>query len=385
VKANKYMIGEDYVDKANPSKEEDQFLRWIRGPLPKGIGNAGGVRRITSHSGPRKGETTCVVIVSNKQRRPSGLDNPWQDQMDIENGSIEYWGDSRLEGNKNFDEYQGNRLLMDWYLKGQVRKERDEVPPILYFQKPRRGKVTFCGLVIIREVEINRFLEDGKPVPNYLFHLDILNEDEVQLGWIHDRTSKGNDAKAPGSWKKWVKTGEIDKYSVWKKSVKSKTEQLPSDDNGKAALRSMVEELSWREFEYMVEFIMARSRRFNQVKVTPPSRDKGYDLTGRVAIPEINFSIDFYLEAKKWKGSVGVKDVSRLASRLGTGTFGIFVTTSYFTKQAQEETFASYPIKLIPGGELLTMSMRSGLVKKDGSLNEKIKEEIKKAAHGPSF
>jgi Restriction endonuclease len=54
--------------------------------------------------------------------------------------------------------------------------------------------------------------------------------------------------------------------------------------------------------------------------------------------------------------SVGPKDASRLVARLGRGQYGLFVTTSYFTRQAQEEVLADrYPTRLLAGADLIGM------------------------------
>jgi len=384
---HEFKVGWEYVDKGSPSKEEDQFLSWIKGPLEKGIGMMGGIRKLKSHSPPNEGETTCIVLVSNERRRPSGLDNPWKDSIKLEKGRIKYWGDAKLDEEKDPDDYRGNKLLKDWYLKSQVDNERSKVPPILFFKKPKEpGKVEFCGLVIIKKFETRRYLHNGKPVPNYLFHLDVLDEDEVPLDWIHERTLKGTDENASDSWKKWVNTGEVERYSIWRKSTKKKDEQLPPrDDKRWNVLEKINERFNGREFEFVLKFLLNQSDRFNELEVTQASRDRGYDLTGKASIPELDFQIDFYAECKNKdvnndRSYIRPKDVSRLASRLGTGTFGIFVTTSWFTSQAQEETTSSYPIKLVPGKKLVDMLLTTDLVKKDGALNEKLMKKIKEEA-----
>ena len=47
-------------------------------------------------------------------------------------------------------------------------------------------------------------------------------------------------------------------------------------------------------------------------------------------------------EVKKFQATTAVqpKHVSRLVARLGRGQYGLFVTTSYYTKQTQEEVLA---------------------------------------------
>jgi restriction endonuclease Mrr len=52
--------------------------------------------------------------------------------------------------------------------------------------------------------------------------------------------------------------------------------------------------------------------------------------------------------------AVDPKHVSRLVARLDRGQYGIFVTTSYFTVQAQKEVLSSnYPVKLLSGIDLI--------------------------------
>lgn len=67
--------------------------------------------------------------------------------------------------------------------------------------------------------------------------------------------------------------------------------------------------------------------------VTRPSRDGGRDALGqfRIGSGETAIVVDFALEAKccELANSVGVKETSRLISRLRHRQFGILVTTSY--------------------------------------------------------
>ena len=68
---------------------------------------------------------------------------------------------------------------------------------------------------------------------------------------------------------------------------------------------------------------------------------------------------------KKWdiKRNVSPKDVSRLVARLKRGEYGIFVTTSTFSKQTQEEVLIDgYPIKLISGIDLVNMFKHLNLI-----------------------
>src|ERR1700722_4118621 len=70
----------------------------------------------------------------------------------------------------------------------------------------------------------------------------------------------------------------------------------------------------------------------------------------------VGYEIPFRGEAKRYRRSngVGVGEVSRLVARLRRGEYGIFVTTSYYTKQAQQEVIEdAYPIRLFAGIDLV--------------------------------
>jgi hypothetical protein len=75
--------------------------------------------------------------------------------------------------------------------------------------------------------------------------------------------------------------------------------------------------------------------------VTRPSRDGGRDAVGQLRIGKgaASILIDFAIEAKCYAltNAVGVREVSRLISRLRHRQFGILVTTSYLDAQAYRE------------------------------------------------
>ena len=79
----------------------------------------------------------------------------------------------------------------------------------------------------------------------------------------------------------------------------------------------------------------------------------------------LEYRIKFRGEVKKWdiKRNVSPKDVSRLVARLKRGEYGIFVTTSTFSKQTQEEVLIDgYPVKLISGIDLVNMFKHLNLI-----------------------
>ncbi|WP_348772342.1 restriction endonuclease [Streptomyces sp. SS52] len=93
------------------------------------------------------------------------------------------------------------------------------------------------------------------------------------------------------------------------------------------------------------------------VDVTRPSRDGGRDAVGSYVLgpPAAPISIDFALEAKCYEpdNSVGVREVSRLISRIRHRNFGVLVTTSHFNRQVQSEVHEDgHPIALVCGRDI---------------------------------
>ena len=80
--------------------------------------------------------------------------------------------------------------------------------------------------------------------------------------------------------------------------------------------------------------------------------------------------IKFKGESKKWRKAVTPKDVSRLVARLNRGEYGLFFTTSWYSKQAQEEVLKdNYPVKLFSGIDIINILKRSNKIT-NGSINK---------------
>ncbi|MFD7790631.1 restriction endonuclease [Streptomyces sp. NPDC059759] len=99
--------------------------------------------------------------------------------------------------------------------------------------------------------------------------------------------------------------------------------------------------------------------------VTRPSRDGGRDAVGQYILGPASstIAIDFALEAKCYSAtnSVGVREVSRLISRIRHRNFGVLVTTSYFHKQVQEEVHDDgHPIALVCGTDIVEVLRQHG-------------------------
>jgi hypothetical protein len=104
----------------------------------------------------------------------------------------------------------------------------------------------------------------------------------------------------------------------------------------------------------------------NIALVTRPSVDGGRDAIGkyRIGPPGDQISLDFALEAKCYApgNGVGVKELSRLISRLRHREFGILVTTSFLSHQAYQELRSDrHPVVVISAADIAGILVKAGL------------------------
>ena len=103
-----------------------------------------------------------------------------------------------------------------------------------------------------------------------------------------------------------------------------------------------------------------------QISTTRRTRDGGRDANGkyRVGNPSNGIELEFALEAKRYdvNNSVGVKETSRLISRIKHRQFGVFVTTSYVADQAYKEIIEDeHPIVIISGRDIVDILLSAGV------------------------
>jgi len=198
-----FRVGQQYRDTGSYRNSDDQFLRWIRGPLDSGIKNTGGIRDLSAN---RSDTPAALVLVSND----SGIsqhDDPWEDTLAVNAGYISYWGDAKT--NNPYDSSANNQKIKIAFDRAAAGR-REEVPPVLVFRKPKSGVVEFCGLCVPDHFEVRSYQDEtGTQIPNYLFHFSILNTQSIPVSWLHDRARVNDDEYAPDVWMRWVETGEI--------------------------------------------------------------------------------------------------------------------------------------------------------------------------------
>ncbi|MFI5532469.1 restriction endonuclease [Kitasatospora sp. NPDC051853] len=332
-----------------------------------GVGNQGGFRP-AGH--PKNGAVRLSVLFT------TGGEVDWPDQLDAETGTFTYFGDNRTPGRDlHAPSRGGNLLLRDAFAaaRGTPEERAAKVPPFLLFERAReRGRaVRFRGLLVpggptlSADDELSAVWRTtaGERFQNYRARFTVLDESRVTRAWIRHVLSGGDRMQgAPRAWADWV-TDRTYRPLVAPRTtdLRSKESQLPSDKVGAAVLSTIREHFRGRESYFescAVEIWRLMAPATGDCDVTRPSRDGGRDAVGkyRIGPPTAQITVDFALEAKCYSpgNSVGVREMSRLVSRLRHRNFGVLVTTSHFHKQVQEEVRDDgHPIVMVCGRDIV--------------------------------
>jgi Restriction endonuclease AspBHI N-terminal/Restriction endonuclease len=343
---------------------DDPFPRLLR------LSNMGGFRYRGSLA------TLEMVVLTTSMSDPD-----WPDALDPETGVFTYYGDNKRPGRALHDTPRnGNQLLSLVFQIGHEGVEgRRKVPPILLFANTGDWRdVIFLGLAVPGTADL-RASEDlvaiwrtslGRRFQNYRARLTVLDVPVVSRAWMADiLEARPHTANAPGAWLAWVETGHP-RPLVANRTVeyRSRSEQLPQDAEGMAIVRAIHEFFADRPHGF--EACAAAIARLMLPEIaaldlTRPSRDGGRDAIGQLRIGRGSTSIlvDFALEAKCYgaSSSVGVRDMSRLISRLRHRQFGILVTTSHVDIQAYREIKEDrHPVVVISGGDIVDVLRFNG-------------------------
>lgn len=127
----------------------------------------------------------------------------------------------------------------------------------------------------------------------------------------------------------------------------------PTDEEDwKSALLTVLGRMAPDGFERLAQRLL-REAGFTKVEVRGKSGDGGIDGVGVLRVNLVSFQV--YFQCKRWKGSVGSKEIRDFRGALqGRADKGLFITTGHFTSQASDEATrdGAIAIDLIDGDRL---------------------------------
>jgi hypothetical protein len=342
-------------------------------PLPRlmRVDSQGGFR----YRGKVKGKLELLVLTTSMN------DPDWPDALDPETGIFTYFGDNKKPGRDLHDTGRdGNLILKTIFEDGRASAEdRKNVPPVFLFASAGVGRdVRFLGLAVPGASDLEASEElvaiwrnaKGQRFQNYRARFTVLDAARISRRWIESIIAGLPDhSLAPQAWLAWRNTGRR-KPLVAARTLeyRSRAEQLPSEKEGQAIMEAIRMHFKGRPhaFEHCAAAISKLMiPDIAGLDVTRPSRDGGRDAIGqlRVGSGPSGILVDFALEAKCYTppAAVGVKDMSRLISRLRHRQFGVIVTTSCVDLQAYKEIKEDrHPILVIAAKDIVELLRRNG-------------------------
>lgn len=379
-------------------KEADLFVDAIyRGGKAKNIsaeplhilfpkcGTSGGFRKVARADDSSK--MAYVVLYTTM----SELE--WPDYLDSETGIFRYYGDNRSPGKALTDtKVGGNKLLEQVFSILNSSGPYEDIPPFFIFRNTGSGRdMQFLGLAAPgnRNISSDRDLVafwrtmDERRFQNYEAYFTILDTggEPIPRKWLekliyaHDESFE----YAPDAWRNFVRkgrTGIVPLKAPKILKIPSKYEQLQCDNEGEQCLSIIRNHFASfpQGFEACAtELVMKMDPNFIEFNLTRPWRDGGRDAIGKYAIRQSGkanhpLMIDCALEAKCYaKGNaVGVRQMSRLISRIRYRQFGIMVTTSYVDSQAYKEVVEDgHPILIISASDIAAVLRINSIHPKD--------------------
>jgi hypothetical protein len=350
------------------------------GKLLPGTGNQGGFR-----VAGKKRIKKWVVLFS------TGEDPDWPDFLETTTGRFDYFGDNKTPGHELHKTPRGgNKILCDVFSRLHAsERPREGIPPFFLFKKypsdshPRsvqfKGLAVpgFPGIAATRDLVAIWKTKGGERFQNYFASFSVLDVPVIPRQWINDLQGDSLlTSNTPDPYKVWIDTGKYEILSAESTTnIRSPDEQTPDTPLQIQILSSVYKHFKDRptDFEYFAASIFKlQDERVIIDQVTRASVDGGRDAVGRYLLGLASDPVyaEFSLEAKCYRPkidgasptAVGVKEVSRLISRIRHRQFGVLVTTSFVHRQAYQEVREDrHPIIFICGRDIAETLINSGI------------------------
>lgn len=349
--------------------------------LLPGCSNSGGFRKVMRKDG--SGLPAYVVLYTSMQELA------WPDYLDEETGIFRYYGDNRSPGRTILDTPRKGNKLLEFVFESLNSRDGSikNIPPFLVFKKGGSGwDVKFLGLAAPGNPRISpdkdlvafwRTMNEER-FQNYEAYFTVLDTDKpIDRKWLNALVYNHDDSLkyAPDTWKKFINQGRNGITPLMAKKlpkIPTKYEQLQSDIEGRVCLEKIRTYYAMfpQGFENCARDLLEKlDKKFQDFELTRPWRDGGRDALGYYVIGsggKANYSlrIDCALEAKCYaeRNPVGVREMSRLISRIRYRQFGVMITTSYVNNQAYKEVIEDgHPILIMTASDIAYVLRRSDI------------------------
>lgn len=292
------------------------------------VANLGGIRPKIKDK-----ELDFIVLITSAEETKDTIRNPYADK--IEEDILTYTG-AGLKGDQDISGV--NKRLVE---------QKEKPVPILGFLKEGVNQYKFIGfLFLLRNYQDYQLDNQGELRKVWLFEFKIFSDIPIL------KIGNFNYPFSPlyYQFKKEILPEDtiIDSLIL----ERSKNENvLPKLDEETLksieVLKKNLLTINPYEFEVLISKLIEHTG-FVNVEVTKKSGDDGIDVN---AFLKHRFSLDlsYKFQVKRWKHSVGRKEVANLRGSLGFNSFGVIISTSHFTTSAISESQGTgkKPINLV--------------------------------------
>ena len=343
--------------------------------LIPGVGNAGGFRKRMDGDGKLLG----VLLTS------TGGISDWPDELDPYTGTYTYYGDNRQPGRElHKTKALGNFELQKMFeLAHGTAIDRANCPLIFIFESGELGRdYVFKGMAVPGTSYLSRGedliaiwrVSKGQRFQNYRAAFTILNEAEISGTWVREvfasRKIDLNDDRVPQSFIRWIEKGKYEPLVTSRENTERSTQdQLPEKGLQEELVNCILDYCKLDA--YLFEPIAAAIWKLScaqpmEYELTRRYKDGGRDAIGFLILGPLSdpIKVTFALEAKCYslQNKVGVRDTSRLISRIKQREFGVLVTTSAVDSQAYKEIRAdNHPVVIFSGRDIASTLIKCGI------------------------
>lgn len=366
--------------------------RW---PAWPGLADAGRVQldhgidsvtRIKATDGVRR----PAILIASKPHRAGSDWTPWHDELNPEVGHVRYYGDNKATLGPTPLDPPGNRSVMAEFPlhRAATRGDRLRAAPLLFFESlvhegHAKGFWRFIGFGIVERAQLTTQIDrHNRWFVNYVFDCALFDLGPERLNlpwdWIAARrdptkTLEESLVLAPISWRTWVDEGEraiervrqrVNRFQFLSQGSQRPDAGSPAEE----ALRSVVahykqlgpyQGVGEHRFEGLASEVVGsylrESGQYRPGWITKRAGDGGIDFVSRLDLGVGSGSLRLVVlgQAKcvsPTSPPTSGLDLARTVSRLDRGWVGAFVTTGFFSEQAQREVQTDrFPLLLLNG------------------------------------
>lgn len=292
------------------------------------VANLGGIRPKL-----KNGDLDFIVLITSIEKNKNIIRNPYADK--IEDGVLTYTG-SGLKGDQEISGV--NKRIIE-----QIGKP----VPILGFLKEGVNQYKFIGfLFLLRHYHDYQIDNHGDLRLVWLFEFQIFSD----ILPLKIDNFIGPFLPLYNQFKKAILPEDIIIDSLLPEKKENELISPKFDEETLKSIESLKKNLltiNPYEFEILMAKLIEHTG-FTEVKITKKSGDDGIDANAFLK-HKFSFDLNYQFQVKRWKHSVGRKEVANLRGSLGFNNFGVIISTSHFTSSAINEAQGSgkAPINLV--------------------------------------